>query len=83
MITRNVTCARRSERGVIVLLGNSIEWWAPRPTELVVADIKSGKYEYWAVGASGIKARIHVCDGELRADFDESDGNGLDELPFF
>ena len=82
LIKRNVYATRKDENGVITHLCNSGEWWSPRSKADVVSDIKSGNYEYWAVGTNGKKARIHVYAGEhLRTDPDEADGNNLDELP--
>lgn len=80
MATRQVTRTDKDQDGDITALCNPGQAWSPRPKKRAVRDIELGLHDYW-VRVDGKRVDIHVVNGHLRTDPDETTHNNLDDLP--
>lgn len=80
MASRQVTRTRKDKDGDITALCNPGRYWSPRSKRDAVQDIESERHNYW-VSVRGKRVDIHVVNGHLRTDPDETTHNNLDDLP--
>lgn len=85
MAERIVTQTFRSNEGDILVIGNPEEPWRQRQKDWAIADILSGRHQYFVGGEAGTLRPIDVINDPdglyLRARADSNIDNNLDNLP--